>query len=108
MKDKKNKRAADLLGIKKRRLAYMIKKSCGRGLHRKRKYNSQVKKTPKAILFRDIAQVVDVEKLLCDSNEIILSNIGKNITVDQLIKNRDCQRQQPIDLFQIYSQLGPS
>ena len=76
----------NLLGIKKRRLAYMTKNLVEEDYIEKENTIVRLKETPKAILFRDIAQVVDVEKLLCDSNEIILSNIGKNITVDQLIK----------------------
>ena len=75
-----------LLGIKERRLAYITKNLVEKDYIEKENAIIRLKETPKATLFRDITQVVDVEKLLCDSNEIILSNIDKNITVDQLIK----------------------
>lgn len=73
-----------LLGIKKRRLAYIIK-NLGDYIEKEGSI-VKLKETPKTTLFRDITQIVDVEKLLCDSNEIILSNIDENITVDELIK----------------------
>ncbi len=76
----------NLLGIKKRQLAYMTKNLVEEDYIEKENTVIKLKETPKATLFRDITQVVDVEKLLCNSNEIILSNIDKNITVDQLIK----------------------
>ncbi len=75
-----------LLGIKERRLAYITKNLVEEDYIEKENTVIRLKETPKAILFRDITQVVDVEKLLRDSNEIILSNIDVNITVDQLIK----------------------
>lgn len=76
----------NLLGIKERRLAYIIKNLVEEDYIEKENIVIRLKETPKATLFRDITQVVDVEKLLRDSNEIILSNIDENITVDQLIK----------------------
>ncbi len=76
----------NLLGIKERRLAYITKNLMEEDYIEKENTEIRLKETPKATLFRDITQVVDVEKLLCDSNEIILFNIDENITVDQLIK----------------------
>lgn len=73
-----------LLGIKQRRLAYIIK-NLGDYIEKEGSI-VKLKETPKATLFRDIVQIVDVEKLLRDSNETILSNIDENITVDELIK----------------------
>ena len=48
----------NLLGIKKRRLAYMIKNLVEEDYIEKENTIVRLKKTPKAILFRDIAQVV--------------------------------------------------
>ena len=76
----------NLLGIKKRQLAYIIKNLVEEDYIEKENTVIKLKETVKATLFRDIVQVVDVEKLLCKSNEIILYNIDKNITIDQLIK----------------------
>ncbi len=76
----------DLLGIKDRRLAYIIKNLGEEDYIEKENTVIRLKETPKATLFRDITQNVDVEKLLRESNEVILSNIDENITVDQLIK----------------------
>lgn len=76
----------NLLGIKERRLAYITKNLVEEDYIEKENIVIRLKETPKATLFRDITQVVDVEKLLRDSNEIILSNIDGNITIDQLIK----------------------
>ena len=75
-----------LLGIKERRLAYIIKNLGEQNYIEKIDTIIRLKETPKAILFRDIIQIVDVEKLLHESNETIISSIDKNITVDELIK----------------------
>ena len=76
----------DLLGIKNRRLSYIIKNLTEEDYIGKKDTIIRLKETPKATLFRDIAQTVDVEKLLCESNEIILANMDEKITVDELIK----------------------
>ena len=76
----------DLLGIKDRRLAYIIKNLTEEDYIEKEDAIIRLKETSKATLFRDITQTVDVEKLLRESNEIILSSIDENITIDELIK----------------------
>ncbi len=76
----------DLLGIKDRRLAYIIKNLVEEDYIEKQDTIIRLKETSKATLFRDITQIVDVEKLLHESNEILLSSIDENITIDQLIK----------------------
>ena len=76
----------DLLGIKDRRLAYIIKNLTEGDYIEKEDRIIRLKETPKATLFRDITQTADVEKLLWESNEIILASIDENITVDELIK----------------------
>ncbi len=75
-----------MLGIKKRRLAYILKEL--RDLDYVEKGNDliKLKETPKTILFRDVAQIMDVEKLLCNSNEIILLDVTEPVTLDRLIK----------------------
>ena len=75
-----------MLGIKKRRLAYILKEL--RDLDYVEKGNGliKLKETPKTILFRDVAQIMDVEKLLCNSNEIILLDVTEPVTLDRLIK----------------------
>lgn len=75
-----------LLGIKNRRLAYIIKNLTEEDYIEKDDTIVRLKETPKATLFRDITQNVDVEKLLRESNETILSNMDENITIDELIK----------------------
>ncbi len=76
----------NMLGIKDRRLAYIIKNLVEEGYIEKEGAIIKLKETSKATLFRDITQIVDVEKLLRESNEIILSNIDENTTIDQLVK----------------------
>ena len=75
-----------LLGVKKRRLAYIIKNLTKEDYIEKEGTTIKLKKTPKATLFRDITQTVDVEKLLCESNEAVLSSMSQNVTVDELVK----------------------
>ncbi|MCE2614415.1 MAG: hypothetical protein LVO36_00775, partial [Nitrosopumilus sp. (ex Thoosa mismalolli)] len=76
----------NLLGIKNRRLAYIIKNLTEEDYIEKDDTIVRLKETPKATLFRDITQNVDVEKLLRESNQTILSNIDGNVTIDELIK----------------------
>ncbi len=83
---KKTSELLGLLGIKDRRLAYIIKNLTEDDYIEKDDTTIRLKETSKATLFRDITQTVDVEKLFRESNEIILFNIDKNITIDQLIK----------------------
>lgn len=84
--DKKTGELASLLGVKGRRLAYMIKKLSEGDYIDKENATVRLKGTPKAILFRDVTQLVDVERLLRGSNETVLSAMDKSITVDQLTK----------------------
>ena len=93
-----------LLQIKDRRLARIIKNLAKEDYIEKKNAVIRLKDTPKAALFMDIAQTVDVEKLLYESNEIILSSIDVNITVDELIKNQDYQKRQSTDQYLIYNQ----
>ncbi len=83
------KEASDLLeilGIKERRLAYIIKNLTELDYIDKENTIIKLKETPKAILFRDVTKIIDVEKLLHESNEIILSSIDEGITVDELVR----------------------
>ena len=75
-----------LLGIKDRWLAYIIKNLGEQNYVEKIGTTIRLKETPKAILLRDVIQIVDIEKLLHESNEIIISSIDENITVVELIK----------------------
>ena len=81
---KKSDELLNLLGIKERRLAYIIKNL--EDYIEKEDQAIRLKETPKTTLFRDVTQIVDVEKLFRESNEIILSNMDENITIDELIK----------------------
>ena len=76
----------DLLGIKNGQLTCMIKNLTKEDYIEKKDKIIRLKETPKATLFRDITKSVDVEKLLCNSNEIVLYSIDENITIDELIK----------------------
>ena len=83
---KKSSELLELLGIKARRLAYIIKNLTAQNYIDKENTIIKLKETSKITLFRDVAKIVDIEKLLCESNEVILSNIDENITIDDLIK----------------------
>ena len=83
---KETGRLPDLLGIKERRLAYIVKNLTEEDYIEKEGSTVRLKETPKATLFRDVAQTVDVEKLLRESNETVLSSMGENTTIDELIK----------------------
>lgn len=76
----------DLLGIKERRLAYIIKNLIEENYIEKENTGIKLKEIPKVTLFRDVTKIVDVEKLLHESNETTLSNIDENITIDELIR----------------------
>ncbi len=75
-----------VLGIKERRLAYILKELRARGYAEKETGLVRLKETPKTVLFRDVAQIMDVEKLLCNSNEIILLNATEPVTLGHLIR----------------------
>ena len=83
---KESSELLELLGIKDRRLAYIIKNLTEQNYIDKENTIIKLKETPKITLFRDVTKIVDIEKLLCESNEVILSNIDEYITVDELIK----------------------
>ena len=76
----------EILGIKDRRLAYIIKNLTELDYIDKENTIIKLKETPKVTLFRDVTKIVDVEKLLRESNEIILSSIDESITVDELMR----------------------
>ena len=84
--EKKPDELSKLLQIKGRWLAKIIKNLTKEDYIEKKGAVIRLKETPKAVLFRDIAQSVDVEKLLYESNETILSSMDLDITVDELIK----------------------
>ena len=84
--EKKPDELSKLLQIKGRWLAKIIKNLTKEDYIEKKGAVIRLKETPKAMLFRDIAQSVDVEKLLYESNETILSSMDLDITVDELIK----------------------
>lgn len=75
-----------LLEIKERRLAYIIKNLKDLNYVEKEDTVIKLKETPKNTLFRDIAKIVDIEKLLYESNEIILSNVVEYASVDEIIR----------------------
>ncbi|RNJ77739.1 MAG: hypothetical protein EB830_01490 [Nitrosopumilus sp. H13] len=75
-----------ILGIKHRGLAYVIKNLKEAGYIDKENTTVKLKNTPKATLLKDVSHLVDIEKLLRGSNEIIFSNIEKCNTVEELIK----------------------
>lgn len=75
-----------LLGIKDRRLSYIVKNLGQENYIEKIGAVIRLKETPKATLLRDVIQIVDIEKLLLGSNEMIISNIDENITIDKLMK----------------------
>ena len=77
---------ADLLGIKNRQLARVIKNLIKKNYIKKENNIFKLDQTPKTTLFRDVAKTMNVKILLCESNEAILCNIDENITLDQLMK----------------------
>ena len=75
-----------LLGVKTRHLSNIIKKLVKRDYIKKEGKTIRLKDTPKVTLFRDVAQIADVERLLYRSNETVLASIDKDITIDELVK----------------------
>ena len=89
---KESSKLLKLLGIKARRLAYIIKNLTEQNYIDKENTIIKLKETSKTTLFRDVVKIVDIEKLLRESNEIVLSNIDENITVDDLIRKSGLSR----------------
>ena len=85
--EKETGKLMSLLGIKDRQLAYGIKKLSEEDYIDKENGTIRLKETPKAILFRDVTQIVDIEKLLLGSNETVLCAIDENTTVDHIARN---------------------
>ena len=75
-----------LLGIKERRLAYIMKNLEDLNYAEKENTIIKLKENSKTILFRDVTKIIDVEKLLYESNEIVLSEIVETDAINDIIK----------------------
>ena len=75
-----------LLKIKNRQLSYIIRDLIKQNYIEKKGATIRLADTANAILFRDVTQTVDTEKLLRGSNETVLCSMEKNDTIDCLIE----------------------
>ena len=86
---KEENQLRSMLGKKERQLAYTIRNLKDQNYAEKENTIVKLKENSKTILLRDVSKIVDVEKLLHESNEIIISNVVEPSTIDKIIIDID-------------------
>ena len=76
-----------ILGISDSQFNLLVKDLTGQNYLNRHKDVLQIKSNPKNILYNKVARRYDIQLLLHDSNEVILYNITKPITLGELQKN---------------------
>jgi len=82
----KTKELMDILGIKERRLNYIINDLKNQDYIEKEDSNVKLKENTKTVLFRDVAKKCDIEKFLHESNMMVVSYATEPIKIDEIVR----------------------
>ena len=82
----------DLLGVKKRQLAYIVRGLKELGYAEKEDGIIRLLENPKTVLFRDVSKTVDVQRLLCGSNETVFLWLAGASSVDEIVRKSGLSR----------------